>query len=124
MVTLTGRAGPMSIHHVRTLHGSAPNVSDRARLIIFYECGAADAWPLLGANMAFAGLTPQAIWDTFQERMICGEQSRAPRLAEVPVVMPLPPAPDSSSIFKIQRSGRARSAFADPTERPKVAAAT
>ena len=39
-VTLTGRAGSMSIHHVRLLHGSAPNMSDRARLICFYELAA------------------------------------------------------------------------------------
>ena len=45
-VTLTGRAGSMSIHHVRLLHGSAPNMSDRARLICFYELAAGDAWPL------------------------------------------------------------------------------
>jgi ectoine hydroxylase-related dioxygenase (phytanoyl-CoA dioxygenase family) len=111
IVTLAGKAGSMSIHHVRTLHGSAPNRSDRARLIIFYECGAADAWPLLGASGAFAGLTMHDIWQTFQERMICGEQSRRPRLENVPVTMPLPPAPDSSSIFKVQKSGRAVSAF-------------
>jgi ectoine hydroxylase-related dioxygenase (phytanoyl-CoA dioxygenase family) len=47
-VTLTGRAGDMSIHHVRLLHGSAPNMSDRARKILFYEMGAADAWPING----------------------------------------------------------------------------
>ena len=45
-MTLTGRAGSMSIHHVRLLHGSAPNMSDRARLICFYELAAGDAWPL------------------------------------------------------------------------------
>ena len=116
IVTLTGKAGSMSLHHVRLLHGSAPNRSDRARLIIFYECGAADAWPLLGANAAFAGLSPQGIWDTFQERRICGEQTRHPRLEPVPVTMPLPPAPDGTSIFKVQKSGRAKSAFAERRE--------
>jgi ectoine hydroxylase-related dioxygenase (phytanoyl-CoA dioxygenase family) len=124
IVTLTGKAGSMSLHHVRTLHGSAPNRSDRARLIVFYECGAADAWPLLGANGAFMGYTPAGLWHTFNERLICGEQGREPRLAPVPVSMPLPPAPDSGSIFKIQKSGRARSAFVDPADLPKAAAAT
>ncbi len=47
-VTITGKAGSMSIHHVRTLHGSAPNLSDRARLMLFYECGATDAWAAHG----------------------------------------------------------------------------
>jgi ectoine hydroxylase-related dioxygenase (phytanoyl-CoA dioxygenase family) len=44
-VTLTGRAGDMTVHHARTLHGSAPNRSDRPRMILFFECTAADAWP-------------------------------------------------------------------------------
>jgi len=35
IVTLTGRAGSMTVHHVRLLHGSAPNTSARARLICF-----------------------------------------------------------------------------------------
>ena len=43
--TLTGKAGDMTVHHVRLLHGSAPNRSDRARKILFYECARADAWP-------------------------------------------------------------------------------
>jgi ectoine hydroxylase-related dioxygenase (phytanoyl-CoA dioxygenase family) len=56
IVTLTGKAGSMTIHHVRTLHGSAPNRSNRARLIAFYECHAADAWPLLGRALISTGL--------------------------------------------------------------------
>ena len=41
IVTITGKAGDMSVHHGRILHGSAPNRSDRARLMLFYECNAA-----------------------------------------------------------------------------------
>ena len=36
----------------------------------------------------------------------------SPQLADVPAMVPLPPAPDSSSIFKIQQSAGAKSAFA------------
>ncbi|MEQ9674658.1 MAG: phytanoyl-CoA dioxygenase family protein, partial [Roseovarius indicus] len=43
IVTLTGKAGSMTVHHARLLHGSAPNRSDRARMILFYECASADA---------------------------------------------------------------------------------
>ncbi len=50
VVTLTGRAGSMTVHHTRVLHGSAPNVSDRPRFILFYEIAKADAWPILGAS--------------------------------------------------------------------------
>src|SRR6185503_13824141 len=49
-VPLTGSAGSMSFHHVRLLHGSAQNVSDRPRALLLYEYGAADAWPLMGVK--------------------------------------------------------------------------
>ena len=112
IVTLTGKAGSMTIHHVRTLHGSAPNRSDRARLILFYECHAAEAWPLLGMSTYIHRLGQQAIWDDLQERRICGEVTIQPRVEPVPVRLPLPPAPDATSIFKTQKTGRAKSAFA------------
>ena len=112
IVTLTGKAGSMTIHHVRTLHGSAPNRSDRARLILFYECHAAEAWPLLGMSTYIHRLGQQAIWDDLQERLICGEVTIQPRVEAVPVRLPLPPAPDATSIFKTQKTGRAKSAFA------------
>ncbi|ASP21012.1 ectoine dioxygenase [Antarctobacter heliothermus] len=111
-VTLTGRAGDMTVHHVRTLHGSAPNVSDRARQILFYECASADAWPLLGASSYIHSLGQRMFWEDLQDRMITGTPCLQPRLAQVPVRMPLPPAPDNSSIFKTQESGGAKSAFA------------
>ncbi|WP_366554550.1 phytanoyl-CoA dioxygenase family protein [Aquibaculum sediminis] len=111
-VTLTGRAGSMTIHHVRTLHGSAPNLSDRARQVLFYECHAADAWPLLGAGSYIHQLGQQALWDDMHQRVVCGAPTVEPRVEQVPVRMPLPPAPDATSIFKTQRSGGAKSAFA------------
>ena len=97
---------------MRALHGSAPNRSDRPRLILFYECHAADAWPLLGAGSYIHRLGQQAIWDDLKERMICGEPTLTPRVEPVPVLLPLPPAPDATSIFKTQKTGGARSAFA------------
>ena len=111
-VALTGKAGSMSVHHVRTLHGSAPNLSDRARMLLLYECGAADAWPIGGSSSSFTGMNQQEFWQVLNERMICGEQTMQPRMASVPILMPLPPAPDSSSIFKVQESSGAKSAFA------------
>ncbi|MBY6115907.1 phytanoyl-CoA dioxygenase family protein [Mameliella alba] len=112
IVTLTGKAGDMTVHHVRMLHGSAPNVSERARKILFYECAAADAWPLLGASSYIHSLGQRRFWDDLQDRLITGQLALEPRLAQVPVRMPLPPAVDNSSIFKTQQSGGAKSAFA------------
>ncbi|MXN64237.1 phytanoyl-CoA dioxygenase family protein [Stappia sp. GBMRC 2046] len=112
VVTLTGKAGSMTVHHARTLHGSAANRSDRARLILFYECHAADAWPLLGAGSYIHSLGQRRLWDDLQERLITGRLCLTPRLEKIPVSIPLPPAPDASSIFKSQKTGGAKSAFA------------
>lgn len=111
-VTLTGKAGSMTVHHARTLHGSAPNVSDRARKILFFEMAKADAWPILGANSYIHSLGQRLFWQDLQDRTITGQPCLTPRLENVPVVMPLPPAPDNTSIFKMQQSGGAKSAFA------------
>ncbi len=47
-VALTGKAGSITVHHVRAVHGSAPNVSDRDRRLLLFQFRAADAWPILG----------------------------------------------------------------------------
>ena len=110
-VTLKGRAGSMSVHHVRTIHGSAPNYSEKPRKILFFECSACDAWPLLGAGNYLQGLTQDEIWTELQERIIIGEPVLQPRIEIVPVRLPIPPAIDASSIFKVQKTGGANSAF-------------
>ncbi len=110
-VTLTGKAGSMTVHHARILHGSAPNVSDRPRFILFYELACADAWPILGSNSYFHALGQRKFWDDLQDRTVTGAPCLTPRLEQVPVRMPLPPAPDTGSIFKTQESAGAKSAF-------------
>lgn len=110
-VTLTGKAGAMTVHHARTLHGSAPNISDRPRFILFYELARADAWPILGSNSYFHALGQRKFWDDLQDRTVTGQPCLTPRLEPVPVRMPLPPAPDTGSIFRTQESAGAKSAF-------------
>lgn len=110
-VTITGKAGDMSIHHARVLHGSAPNQSDRARKLLFFELMAADAWPLMGVSGVYQGLSAPEMWQKMNENIVCGVQPHEPRLSNVPVSMPLPPPSDASSIFKVQKSGGAISAF-------------
>ena len=36
-IPLTGRAGSITVHHVRAVHGSAPNVSDRDRRLLLFQ---------------------------------------------------------------------------------------
>ena len=74
-VPLEVRAGGMTIHHVRTLHGSAPNHSAKQRRLLLYTYAAADAWPL-------SGVSDQADFDA---KMLRGKAPAAPRLEQVPV---------------------------------------
>jgi phytanoyl-CoA hydroxylase len=97
-VPLTGTAGSMSFHHVRAVHGSAQNLSDKPRALLLYEFAAADAWPLAGVSDLAA----------FDARMVVGSPTIEPRLEKVPVRMPLPPAPRQGSIYENQTSATRR----------------
>ena len=111
-VALTAPAGSMTIHHVRTVHGSRTNTSDRPRRLLLFGYAAADAWPLVASV--------QGAFDAYEAQMLRGRSTLEPRLAQVPVRLPLPPAPNQGSIFENQRLARGRS-FQD---RPRAAAAT
>ena len=47
-VPLYAPAGSITLHHARTIHGSALNRSGRSRNFLLYEAAAGDAWPLAG----------------------------------------------------------------------------
>lgn len=96
-MTLTGRAGSMSIHHGRVVHGSALNVSDRDRRLLFFEMMAADAFPVMGSMTSFASL------EEYDSRMLCGSPTITPRLEPVPVRIPLPQPQARGSIYEIQK---------------------
>ena len=81
-VPCMGRAGSMSFHHVRALHGSAMNTSDR--------------WPLMGVKD----------FDEFNSRLLSGDPVIEPRLTNVPVRMPLPPAKRQGSIYETQSAAK------------------
>ena len=95
-VALTGRAGSMSFHHVRALHGSALNTSDRSRNLLLYEVAATDAWPLLGV----------ADFDEFNREILSGAPTVEPRVTSVPVRLPLPPAARQGSIYENQSAAK------------------
>ena len=78
---------------------------------ILYEIAKADAWPILGATSYYHALGQSKFWDDLQDRTIIGTPCVEPRVENVPVRMPLPPAKDASSIFQTQKSGGAKSAF-------------
>jgi phytanoyl-CoA hydroxylase len=91
-----GRAGSMSFHHVRALHGSAMNTSDRSRNLLLYEVAASDAWPLMGVK-DFA---------EFNGRLLSGDPVVTPRMTNVPVRIPLPPATRQGSIYETQSAAK------------------
>jgi phytanoyl-CoA hydroxylase len=95
-IPCTGRAGSMSFHHVRALHGSAMNTSDRSRNLLLYEVAASDAWPLMGVKD----------FDEFNSRLLSGDPVLAPRMTNVPVRIPLPPATRQGSIYETQSAAK------------------
>ena len=86
------KAGGISIHHVRTVHGSAPNTSSSPRRLLLNQYCAIDAWPLGGV--------PD--WETFNSFILRGTPTNQPRIESVPVRMPLPHAAPKGSIYEVQ----------------------
>jgi hypothetical protein len=87
------------------VHGSATNVSGAPRRFLLYQYRAADAWPLLGFKDGI---------EKFDELLLAGEKTIAPRLEPAPVRLPLPPAVHQGSIYENQRAtGRRYFAPAD-----------
>ncbi len=94
-VPLIARAGSITLHHARLIHGSALNTSRQPRSFLLYEAMAADAWPLAGG--LFGSL------EEFNSRMLCGQPTLQPRMTAVPVRMPFPKAPESASLYQSQK---------------------
>lgn len=85
------KAGGISIHHVRMLHGSLPNTSTRPRRLLLFQYCAGDAWPVMGMG-----------WDAWKQSLLCGELTSQPRVTPVPVRLPLPPSLRQGSIYETQ----------------------
>jgi ectoine hydroxylase-related dioxygenase (phytanoyl-CoA dioxygenase family) len=112
-VPCLGKAGSITVHHVRAVHGSATNFSGKERRFLLFQYRAADAWPLLGF--------PGGI-EKFDELLLAGEPTLEPRLAPAPVRLPLPPAEHQGSIYENQRATGGRF-FETAADRQRVAAA-
>jgi phytanoyl-CoA hydroxylase len=86
------RAGGMSIHHVRLLHGSAPNRSAMPRRLLLLQYAAVDAWPLMGTSD----------WAAYNDRIVRGAPTFEARMIDLRARLPLPPAERPGSIYEIQ----------------------
>lgn len=92
-VPLTLKAGGISIHHARALHGSLPNVSDRPRRLLLFQYCAIDAWPIMGVKN----------WNAFvRDDVLRGMPVDQPRMAAIPVRIPLPNGERGGSIYETQ----------------------
>ena len=91
-VSLTAKAGSISIHHVRTLHASSENRSDRERPLLLFSYAAVDAFPVFA----------KVDLEEFDSRILRGEPTVVPRAAAVPMRLPQPRAAGADSIFDNQ----------------------
>ena len=88
------KAGGISIHHVRTLHASAPNHSDRPRRLLLFQYCSIDSWPLTGVSN----------YDDHLATVLRGEPNPRIRVADVPVIIPEPKPENAGSIFELQEA--------------------
>ena len=87
-------AGGISLHHVRTLHASAPNHSTNPRRLLLLQYCSLDSWPLLGSPN----------YDAYLDTVLRGEPVTRPRMEAVPVIIPEPKPENAGSIFEIQEA--------------------
>src|SRR5579859_141763 len=97
-VPLAVSAGDISIHHVKLVHGSAPNRSERQRRLLLFQYAAVDAWPLL----------PLLSIDAFDAAIVRGSPTTQFRMMADAIRIPLPEPASVGSIFEIQQSAHER----------------
>ena len=97
-VSVCGKAGSISIHHVRAIHGGPANRSGRDRRYFLLQYRAADTWPLL----------EQVDWQAWRANLLTGEETWTPRMEALPVRLPLPEPTHGGSIYENQRDLKSR----------------
>ncbi len=93
-VPLEMQAGSVSIHHARTLHGSALNLSGNSRRLLLFQYAAVDAWPLGGVSD----------WERFNEEILQGEATYEFRSSNMTLRTRLPAGPRTGGgIYELQK---------------------
>ena len=91
------KAGSLSVHHARTLHGSALNTSGKSRKLLLYQYAAVDAWPLGGVGD----------WEAFNALILRGEPTLDFRSVAMTTRTRLPAGPRAGSgIYELQKTLR------------------
>ena len=95
-VSVTVKAGGITLHHVRMVHGSKPNESDKPRRMFFIGFYATDAWPLIPTGYTI---------EEMDKCIVRGEPPLAPRMKNLPVRLSLPRV-EGGSIYAQQEKLR------------------
>lgn len=95
-VSVSVGAGGITLHHVRMVHGSKPNQSNRPRRMFFIGFYATDAWPLVPTGDSLEDL---------DSRIVRGKATLEPRMENLPVRLSLPRVP-GGSIYEQQENLR------------------
>ena len=94
---LTGKAGTVTFHHVRTIHGSGLNLKKSKRPLMLFGYTNVDAWPLTSDN----SINPNENFKKYNNSIIVGKKTLVPRFEKVPLIIPLPKK--SVSIYQLQK---------------------
>ena len=95
--SLTGKAGTVTFHHVRTIHGSGLNLKKSKRPLMLFGYTNVDAWPLTSDN----SINPNENFKKYNNSIIVGKKTLVPRFEKVPLIIPLPKK--SVSIYQLQK---------------------
>jgi ectoine hydroxylase-related dioxygenase (phytanoyl-CoA dioxygenase family) len=96
--SLTGKAGTVTFHHVRTVHGSGLNLKNSKRPLMLFGYSNTDAWPLTSD----ASVNPNEDFEKYNKCIIVGKKTLVPRFEKVPLIIPLPKK--SVSIYQLQKA--------------------
>ena len=92
-VMCTGKAGSITVHHARLLHGSSANISGQPRRFLLHQYRAGDAWPIVHAPTS---------WNAWSSLLVAGQETLEPRMTNVPVRLPYPGSGRAETIYEKQ----------------------
>ena len=98
-ISLTGPAGTVTFHHVRTIHGSGLNFTSNKRPLLIFGYAAIDAWPL--TYDSGSSLDPNSNLQNYNKLITKGSPTLYPRIKSVPIKIPLPRKSDS--LYDLQK---------------------
>ena len=99
-ILLTGTAGTVTFHHVRTIHASGLNLTENSRPLLLFGYSALDAWPLTYDKGS--ATDPNNNLSNYDKLILRGKKTLHPRITKSPIKIPLPRKSDS--IYDLQKS--------------------